>query len=127
MRLIFSLVSVQQVCESSATLVQAVLRGLQDPSSLPNPKTQPDPKMAAPGLADMIKAAATGDAQALQMIAHMAEEMSKAGGDMAQLAAAIRPMINGERDHAKLCKNMGPQAEALVVSILEALGKHGIH
>ncbi len=113
--------------EEDRVIAEAVMRGLQDPTTLPKPDTTPDPTMAAPGLAGMIQAAGSGNVQALQLIANMAEQMSKAGGDMARLAAVIRPLINGERDPDKLCKGMSTQGEQLVLGILAELGRADVH
>lgn len=107
--------------EEDRAIAQAILLGLQDPSTLPDPNTKPDPTMAAPGLASMIHAAASGNVQALQLIANMAEQMSRAGGPMAKLAAVIRPMINGERDPEKLCSKMDNRTEKIVLGILREL------
>ena len=113
--------------EEDQVIAEAVLRGLQDPSTLPDPNQKPDPAMAAPGLAHMIRAAATGNAQALILIGNMADQMQQGGGDMGKLAGRIRPMINGERDPDKLCKDMSAQGEQLVLSILQELAKLGMH
>ncbi len=113
--------------EEDRVITEAVLRGLQDPSSLPRADARPDPSLAAPGLAGMIQAAASGNPPALQLIANMAEQMSRAGGDMAMLAASIRPLINGERDPDKLCKGMSSQGEQLVLNILNELGGLNVH
>ena len=104
-------------------IVEAILRGLQDPSSLPDPQRTGDPSMAAPGLASMIHAASTGDAQALQLVASMAEQMSQVGGDMARLASVIRPLVNGERDPERLFRGMSVQGQSLVLAIIEELGR----
>lgn len=107
--------------EEDQAITEAILRGLQEPSTLPDPNAPADPAQAAPGLAHMIHAAGSGNPQALQLIANMAEQMSKAGGPMARLAAVIRPMINGEREPEKLCKKMDSKTEALVIGILKEL------
>ncbi len=107
--------------EEDQVIAEAILRGLQDPSTLPAPNSKPDATMAAPGLASMIHAAASGNPQALQLIANMAEQMSRAGGPMARLASVIRPMINGERDPHILCKKMDGQTEEIVLGILHEL------
>lgn len=117
----------QGLDEEDRVIAEAVMRGLQDPATLPKPDTKPDPAMAAPGLAGMIQAAGSGNVQALQLVADMAEQMSKAGGDMARLAAVIRPLINGERDPDKLCKGMSTQGEQLVLGILAELGRVDVH
>lgn len=113
--------------EEDQVIAESILRGLQDPSTLPDPAQQASPTLAAPGLAHMIHAAATGNAQALILISNMAEQMSKAGGAMARLAGMVRPMINGERDADKLCSNMDAQTSRLVLGILEELGKLDHH
>ncbi len=104
------------------TIAEAVMRGMQNPATLPDPAQQSNPALAAPGLAHMIHAAAS-DPQALVLISNMAEQMSKAGGDMATLAGIIRPLINGERDPDKLCRRMDSHGEALTMDILQALSQ----
>jgi hypothetical protein len=109
--------------EEDRVIAEAILKGLQDPASLPDPNTKPDPTLAAPGLASMIHAARNGNPQALQIIAEMAEQMSKVGGPMSHLAAVIRPLINGERDPDLLCKRMDSNTQTMVLGILDELKK----
>lgn len=109
--------------EEDQVIIKAILLGLQDPATLPDPNAKPDPAMAASGLASMIHAAGNGNTQALQIIAGMADQMSKVGGQIAKLASVIRPLINGERDAEKLCKRVDSSTEALILGILEELKK----
>jgi hypothetical protein len=114
--------------EEDYVIVEAILKGLQDPNTLPDPtQNNANPTMAAPGIAHMLNQASTGNTQALTLLSHMAEQMSQAGGDMARLAAIIKKMIDGERDPEILSKGMGAQGESLVNSILEELGKIQLH
>jgi hypothetical protein len=113
--------------EDDKVIIEAILRGLQDPSSLPDPGKQPDPVMAAPGLALMIDAASKGNIDALQLVAHMAEQMTRVGGDMARLGGTVNRLINGERQADELCRGMGLKGRSLVRSILEELGKLNAH
>jgi len=113
--------------EEDRVIAETVLRGLQNPDTLPKLVERPDPTLAGPGLAAMIQAAASGDARALQLVADMAEQMSKVGGDMSRVAAVIRPLINGERDPDRLCKGMSTQGEQLVLDILRELGQRDVH
>jgi len=113
--------------EEDTVIIASILRGLRDPASLPDPAATAEPSMAAPGLAHMIHAAATGNTQALQLVANMAEQMSHAGGDMARLAAVVRPLINGERNPERLCRGMSAQGEALVHAILAELSQLTLH
>lgn len=117
----------RELDEEDQVIAEAVLQGLQDPASLPDPSKKPDPALAAPGLAGMIHAAATGNVQALTLISQMAEQMSKAGGDMARIAGAIRPMISGERDPDILGKSMDLRGQQLLHNILEELAKLELH
>lgn len=113
--------------EEDQVIAEAILQGLQDPATLPDPDQQPDGSVAAPGLAGMIHAAATGNHQALVLIGHMAEQMQKAGGEMGFVAGRIRQLIDGERDPDKLCKGAGARAQALISDILSELGKLASH
>jgi hypothetical protein len=113
--------------DEDRVVAEAILRGLQDPATLPDPSRQADPTLAAPGLAGMIHAAGTGNVQALTLISQMAEQMSKVGGDMSRLAAVIRPLVNGERDPDILCARLDGRGRQLVLQILDELGKLDLH
>jgi hypothetical protein len=69
----------------------------------------------------MIHAAARGNAQALILIGNMADQMRKVGGDMGRLSGIIRPLIDGERDPARLGRGMDKRGEQLVLAILAEL------
>jgi hypothetical protein len=109
--------------EEDTVILTAILAGLQDPATLPDPQATADPTQAAPGLAQMIHAASRGDAQALYWVSQMAEQMTRAGGDMAHLGGIAKRLVDGERDPDRLCKGMGARGESLVLSILGELGK----
>lgn len=111
----------QGLDEEDSTIAAAILLGLQNPATLPDPDKPVDASMAAPGLAHMVHQAATGNPEALEIISQMAEQMSQAGGDMRNMGGIIRKMINGERDPKVLSKGMGVQARQLVDSLLEEL------
>jgi hypothetical protein len=113
--------------EEDTVIVEAILRGLQNPASLPDPDAQADPTLAAPGLAHMVHAAATGNVEALQLVANMAEQMTRVGGDMGRVGGIVRRLVDGERDPDVLCKGMTAQGESLVLSIIEELGKLELH
>lgn len=113
--------------EDDAVIAEAILRGLNDPASLPDPNVKPDPAAAAPGLAYMIHEASRGNVQALHMLSSMAEQMTATEGDMAQLGGMMRRLVDGERDPNVLCKHMQPQGESLMLAILEELGKLDVH
>jgi hypothetical protein len=113
--------------EEDHVIVEAILRGLQDPATLPDPQSRPDPGMAIPGLAGLIHAASSGDVVALQLLGDMASQMLRAGGDMARLSGILRRLVNGEHDPDVLCRGMSPRGAQLVVSLIEELARLRAH
>jgi len=113
--------------EEDSIIIESILGGLQDPATLPDPTARAGAEHAAPALAQMIHAASTGDVGALQMIAAMAEQMTRTHGDMARLGGAVSRMVNGELDPDILCKNMDSKGEKLVLDILTELGRLRAH
>jgi hypothetical protein len=113
--------------EEDAIILDAILKGIQNPALLPNPEQEADPAMAAPMLAQLIHESARGDSNALSMLGEMAEQMSNTKGDLARFSTLIKPMVDGERDVDKLCDKIGPQGESLVTAILSELGKLETH
>lgn len=113
--------------EEDRIILEAILRGLQDPTSLPDPQARPDPTLAAPGLAAIIHAAAGGDMAALQLLGDMGTQMLNAGGDMARLSAILRRLVDNERDPDLLCRGMSPRGVQLVLSLLEELAHLRAH
>lgn len=112
--------------DEDKVLAEAILAGIENPAMLP-PLDGADPAAAAPGLATMIDAAARGDVQALSALANMAEQMVKAGGDMARLGAIMRRLIDGERDAEQLMRGMSGLGRTLVLDILDQLAKQNLH
>lgn len=118
----------QNLDEEDQVIIDAILKGIQDPSTLPDPETKSaNPQMAAPGIAHLIYQASIGNTQALTLVSNMAEQMSHAGGDMSRLAAITKKMIDGERDPEILARGMGAQGKTLVHAILQELGKLQLH
>lgn len=113
--------------EEDGVIIDAILRGIQDPATLPDPAVSSDPAAAAPGLAYMIHMADTGDVNALQLIANMAEQMTYTQGDMSRLGKAVSRMVQGERDADILLEGMDTRGEKLVLNILEELSKLRSH
>ena len=111
--------------EEDGTIIEAVLRGIQDTRTLPNPEQKSDASSAAPGIAHMVYMAAQGDAQSKIMLGGMADQMRMAGGDMARLSGIMKRLIDGERDLDILCNGMGDQGETLVKSIVSELERLG--
>lgn len=113
--------------EEDRIILEAILRGLQDPASLPEPQAPPDPTLAAPGLAAIIHAAASGDMAAIRLLGDMGQLMLNAGGDMARLSAILRRLVDNERDPDLLCRGMSPRGAQLVLTLLEELAHLRAH
>jgi hypothetical protein len=113
----------QGLDEEDRTIVESILRGLQDPASLPALQTDIDSSMAAPGIAGLIHASRRGNLQALQIVGNIAQQMLAAGGDMGILAGRLRPMVEGERDKDKLSEKMSGKGQKLMADIIEELLK----
>ena len=104
-------------------ITKAILQGLQNPATLPDLNQAADPTLAAPGLAHMIHAASRGDAQALQSVSFMAEQMVHTMGDLRLLGGIMHRLVKGERNPDALCEGMSASGEQLVLSLLEELNK----
>ena len=113
--------------EEDQVIIGSILRGLQNPETLPDLGEAVSGAMAAPGIAAMVNGARTGNLETLQLLGSMAQQMLKAGGDMARLAAILRPLVQGERDADKLSQGMGVEGQKLVVAILGELAKLDTH
>lgn len=113
--------------EEDRIIVEAILAGLRNPASLPDPARPPQAASAAPGLAMMIHAASQGDTDALQAVAFMAEQMTATHGDMRLLGGRIRRLIEGERDADRLSAGMSPQGRQLMRDLLDELGQLAVH
>ena len=113
--------------DEDAIIAGAILQGLQDPTTLPDPEQKPDASLAAPMIASLVNEARRGDHNAVIMLGGMAEQMSAVGGDMAGIGAVLKDLIDGERDTDRLCDKVGVQGESLIVQILSELAKLEIH
>ena len=113
--------------EEDRVIVGSILRGLQNPETLPDLGKGIDGAMAAPGIAAMVNGARNGNLETLQLLGAMAGQMMRAGGDMARLAGILRPLVQGERDADKLTDGMGPDGEKLVLLILQELARLDTH
>ncbi|VAW72945.1 hypothetical protein MNBD_GAMMA15-341 [hydrothermal vent metagenome] len=109
--------------EEDAIIVNSILRGLQNPETLPDLGKGVNGAMAAPGIAAMINGARTGNLETLQLLGTMAQQMMQAGGDMSRLAGIIRPLVEGVREPEDLIEGMGEEGEKLVMNILAELEK----
>ncbi len=113
--------------DEDSVIIQSILAGLQNPANLPDLTEGVNGAMAAPGIAAMVNGARKGNVETLQLLGGMAQQMLQAGGDMARLAAILRPLVQGERDADKLTQGMGAEGQKLAVAILGELAKLDSH
>ncbi|HUT42189.1 MAG TPA: hypothetical protein VM011_12690 [Gammaproteobacteria bacterium] len=109
--------------DEDRVIADSILKGLQDPATLPPLQTDIESGMAAPGIAGLIHASRNGNAQALHIIGNIAQQMLSAGGDMGILAGRLRPLVEGERDTDKLTEKMTDKGQKLMMDIIEELLK----
>jgi len=109
--------------DEDRVIVEAILKGLQDPATLPPLQTDIDSDMAAPGIAGLVHASRKGNVQALQIIGNIAQQMLAAGGDMGILAGRLRPLVEGERNADRLTEKMSGKGQQLMMDIIEELLK----
>ena len=109
--------------EEDSVIISAILQGLQNPDTLPDPNQQANGAMAAPGIAHMIHSASKGDTQALQALGFMADQMTNTQGDMRQLGGNIKRLLDGERDLDVLCKGMSTSGETLMIDLVNELAQ----
>jgi len=108
-------------------IADAILKGIQNPNTLPEIPTEAESSNAAPGLAAMIHEASCGDTAALQALGTMAEQMSAAGGSMARVGASFKILIDGERDIDKLSDKLDDKGLELIKSIVNELNRRQAH
>jgi hypothetical protein len=113
--------------EEDHAIVGAILEGIRNPATLPDPNARPEGRHAAPGLAGLLAAARRGDAQALAALGDMAKHMLSLGGDMALLGGRLRELLNGERELDRLSRGMGVAARGLMSAIVEELARLEAH
>ncbi len=109
--------------DEDRVIIDAILKGIQDPGTLPDLEADFDSSMAAPGLASLVHASRRGNADALRILGNMAKQMLAAGGDMGILAGRMRPLVEGERDADKLTENMSEKGQKLMLDIIDELLK----
>ncbi len=109
--------------EEDSVIISSILEGIQNPDTLPDINAKADAANAAPGLASIIHAASSGDTGALNALSLMAEQMSKTGGAMAEIAGAMKKLVDGERNFDILSKKMRGESKDLLIAILNELGK----
>ncbi len=108
-------------------IIEAILRGLQNPQALPEIPKKADESAASPGLATLILQAARGDTNALQLLGSMADQMGSSGGSMAKVGATLKKLLDGERDIDKLTFNMDEKGRLLIESIVTHLNQKQHH
>lgn len=103
-------------------IVQAMILGIHDPDTLPEASANENPMLAPEGLAGIIATAATGEENALQLLARMDTDLSESGApELVAFGKTLRRMLNGERHADSLTMGLDERTQRLVLSILEEL------
>jgi len=81
-----------QLDDEDRIIIDAILRGIQNPATLPKASADNgDAGMAAPGIAHMVHQASTGNTQALTLLSQMSEQMSQAA--VSQRLPCMGPLL----------------------------------
>lgn len=108
-------------------IVQAILVGLADPSTLPNPGDNANPMLAPEGLAGIIASAATGEENALQMLARMDTDLAESPvPELQQFGSVLRRLLNGERHTETLTLGLDERSASLIGAVVDELNKLGV-
>ena len=107
--------------EETRLVAEAILRGLHDPSTLPDMETDLDSPMAGRGIAGLLYSSRNGNEQALRIISGVTKQMWEAGGDMGIMAERIQTLLQGDRDMGRLTKDMGEKGQKMMLEILVEL------
>ncbi len=112
----------QELDKEQTIIISSILHGLEDPSTLPALQADfQSSNLTTTGIANLVYASREGSAHSLSILANLAKQMLEIGGDFEIMASHIRPMIEGERDLAKLTENMTGKGQKMMVEILAAL------
>lgn len=105
-------------------IVQAMILGIHDPDTLPDPSDNENPMLAPSGLAGIIATAATGEENALQLLAKMDDDLSQSDDEeLVAFGRILRRLLNGERHAQSLSMGLNERTQTLVYSVLEELNK----
>ena len=107
--------------DEDRVIVDAILRGLEDPKSLPHLQADFESHMTAPGIAGLVHAARGGHAQAQQILVSMTNQLVQDVGDWRALAGRFHSLVEGERDLKKLSKGLSDEGCTLIAEILQEL------
>lgn len=108
-------------------IVRAIIQGIADPDTLPNPSDNQNPMLAPAGLAGIIAEAARGEENAMQMLAVMDTDLSESSEpELVELGKTLKRLLIGERDLDSLTINMNDRSRTLIQSVLEELKRLGV-
>ncbi len=65
-----NLAAFQDIDDEDRVILESILRGIQNPETLPSMNGDYDPKVAAPGIASMVHTVRRGNVEALQVVSH---------------------------------------------------------
>ncbi len=109
--------------EETRVIAEAIVKGLENPETLPVLETDINSEHAGIGIAGLIYAACTGNEQALRILMGTAKQMRQAGGDMDIMAQRIRQITEGERTKDKLTDGMEERGQKMVLEIIDELSR----
>lgn len=108
-------------------IVRAIIQGIADPDTLPNPADNQNPMLAPAGLAGIIAEAARGEENAMQMLAVMDGDLNQSSEpELVELGKTLKRLLIGERNLDSLTINMSERGRNLIQSVLDELKRLGV-
>jgi hypothetical protein len=106
-------------------ILQAIIAGLEDPSTLPRQDANANPMLAPAGIAGIIRDASHGEENALHVLARMdADLQSTHDPELMEFASVLRRLLNGERHTDTLTMNLNERTTSLVSAVVEELERN---
>ncbi len=111
----------QDLDEEEKIIIETILKGIENPGTLPPVNADLNSAMAAPGIASLIQASMLGNAESTNIINSLTTQMLNTGTEYAAIAVSIKKMIEGERNLEILIENISEQGHKLMTDILTEL------
>jgi hypothetical protein len=109
--------------EEDRTIIEAILKSIDDPILLPELTNAANPAMAGPMIARLVYAAGKGDGASRSELSAMVGKMAECGGDLSRIAAIMDVLVEGERDPETLYAVMDGPGMTLIDEILKELNR----
>lgn len=107
--------------DEDTIIVVAIVRGIQDRTTLPNPSSLIDASSAGPLIATLIARSRRNEKGASESLAAIEIQLNQAGGDLPLIGSALRRIIAGDYRFDQLFPKMSSDSVEIIRRILAEL------